>query len=381
MSEHGVSMPRLALANWDYSWLTRGGVRGGEYHHLDRVMVELRERGFNALRVDPCPHLIAPTDQGLVMERFEIPSRRQGLRRGSARPITVRPRKALVELLAAAQRNDVHLWFSSWFVPDSQARRSFVRRPGDFVRVWSETLEFIRREGYASRVLAVDFCHEFPSAPWNHGAFRRIFRHHPANPLAGVGAWSAKAQRRAEHYLLEVPRALRAVFPAYRYGVSTNLSLQSELRQLDTSELDFLDCHLWLNDDRQFQIASTEGLPLPGGRLASRLQGRVAALAWRARREYWQKRLADHLDEILEFSNVRRMQPVITEGFLRVPVEAESEWPLQRELNDWIVQKAVDGGVEVLTPGFYARPHSPSFWADVAWLRQCNGRILDGAPL
>ena len=48
--------------------------------------------------------------------------------------------------LRRARAHGISLWLTSWFMPDTQARRSFVRRPQDFVRVWAETLAFIKAE-------------------------------------------------------------------------------------------------------------------------------------------------------------------------------------------------------------------------------------------
>ena len=140
MEFDGGDMPRLALACWDYSWLTRRDGRAAEYAHIGARLDELVERGFNALRIDPFPHLVAPPETGILPERFEIHPEGRELRRGSSRPVVVQPRKALRQLLVEAKKRDIRLWLSSWFLSDTTARRSFVRRPRDFVTVWAETL-------------------------------------------------------------------------------------------------------------------------------------------------------------------------------------------------------------------------------------------------
>lgn len=370
-------MPRLAVACWGHAWLTRRqeGWRG-ERRFL-AAMDEIRDRGFNALRVDPFPHLIAPPVTGVGLDRFELLPERLEPGRGVRRPQVVRPCHGLRELLFAARDRNLKLWLSSAFLPDTQARRNFVRRPRDFIRVWSETLEFIRREGFADTVCAVDFCQEFPAPHAAWGAYRRIFRHHPLNPLPLAGNWSPAVARRAESYLLEVPRALRAAFPGYIYGLSTSSSVEKHLRQMDTSELDFLDYHLWLNDDPQFQLASGELLRHMPLRLAGNIQSRAAGLVWRARRDWWRRRMEQRLEEFLEFCRIRRLEPALTGGFVHFP-HGRLDAGLVRELSEWAIGQGLPAGVQVMTPGAQLRPDEAPLWDDPQWIWQQTHHILTG---
>ncbi len=367
-------MPRLAVTGWGHAWLTG---RSGDRHdqtNLARALDEVIARGFNTIALDPCPHLIASPMTGIHLDRFELlPEARAGL----ARSVLVRPRRALLEVLAAVHERGLGVWLSSAFLPDSQARRSFIRRPRDFVRVWSETLEFIQREGLGETVRAVDFGREFPAPPAGWGAYRRIFHRHPRNPLPLTTAWSPSMVRRAEPYLLEIPRALRASFPDYLYGLSATTPLMAHLRQLDTSEMDFLDYHCWLNDDRQFQLASGELAGRLGGPLFAPLQGRVTGLAWRARRSHWYQRLDERLEEFLEFCRVRRLEPALTDGFVHLP-RGGVDPGLARELSDRVVTRAVAGGARVVTPGRQTRVGEGRLWNDQNWILRQTRRILTG---
>lgn len=370
-------VPRLAVAGWGHDWLTgRQGDRHDQ-HNLAETLDGLLERGFNAVRLDPCPHLIAAPVTGIHLDRFELLPETTARGQEIARPALVRPRRALLEVLAAMQQRNLRVWLSSAFLPDSQARRSFIRRPRDFVRVWSETLEFIRQEGLGDTIAGVDFGREFPAPPAGWGAYRRIFHRHPRNPLPLAASWSHAMVRRADHYLLDVPRALRAGFPDYLYGLSTTSPLIPHLRQLDTSELDFLDYHLWLNDDRQFQLASGELVGRFAGPLAARMQGRVAGLAWRARRAGWHERVDERLEEFLEFCRVRRLEPALTDGFVDFP-RGGADRTLARELGDRVITRAVAGGVRVVSPGCQVRPGTGPLWSDLQWIERQTRRILTG---
>jgi hypothetical protein len=48
----------LALTMWDFSWLERRWIGGG-FEDWGRALDELRERGYDAVRIDAFPHLLA----------------------------------------------------------------------------------------------------------------------------------------------------------------------------------------------------------------------------------------------------------------------------------------------------------------------------------
>lgn len=369
------STPRMALACWDYSWLTRRDGRADEYRDLARVVAELAERGYNTLRLDVFPHLLARGEGGLSHDRFDVLPEANDLRRGAPVAVQVQPRRALLELLKQARVHGIRLWLASWFVADTQARRSFVRRPQDFVRVWAETLAFIEKEGFADLIYAVDFCHEFPLAPSAHGAYRRIFNTHPRNPLPQLVGWSGEVCRRVEEYLVEVPRSLRALYPRYRFGVSVSGGQARNMRQLDTSELDFLDSHTWLNDDPRFRLASGELLVRAAPPIAERVQARAAALLYRSRQTQWTRRADERLSRQVEFARMRRVTPVLAEGFVRHAQERALDWGWVREVSEHMVVAALEQGISIVTPGIYARPQSPEFWNDIAWQQRLNAMI------
>ncbi|HAV67606.1 MAG TPA: cellulase, partial [Alcanivorax sp.] len=213
---------------------------------VERALDEAVERGFNAVRLDPYPHLLATPANSVHLDRCEIfaePDARRGIGAGAE---TVQIRKAFRRLLNGAADRGLKLWLSGFFIADSRARRSFVRRPADFIDVWVQTLELVREWGHLDTVVAVDFCHHFPFPPWSHGVIRRVFGQPPQRSLPE--RWRSEQEQAVEQYLLEVPRALRALFPTIHFGVSAAAGETDHLRQLDTSELDFLELGLWLDD-------------------------------------------------------------------------------------------------------------------------------------
>lgn len=57
---------------WDFSWLLRHHPCG-EFEDWDAVLDGLVERGYNAIRLDVFPNLVAADAQGRVTEEFHFP--------------------------------------------------------------------------------------------------------------------------------------------------------------------------------------------------------------------------------------------------------------------------------------------------------------------
>lgn len=363
-------LPKLALAHFGDAWLLRRDGREDEYRYPARLLDEALERGFTAIAVDAFPHLVAPRPDGVVLDRFEV-IRNQ-------REYLAQPRKELLELARLAAERNLKLWLGSRFLADTQSRRSFVRRPRDFVEVWSHTLRVLQQHNLLDTVVAVDWCEHFPLPPAAHGVQRALFRRQP-NPVTPLLPWSHSVERRVEQYLLEVPRALKAVFPTIRFGLSVSGNSERHLRKLDTSELDFMDRHTFLDDDAQYALLTGAPVKGLGSRLAGALQGRVASAAWRARKGRWRRLQEDGLHDFNDFCRVRRMTPAVTRGYVRLGSEWQADWDYVREVSDFMVRAAIGQDIPVITPALYARPHTPALWQKRDWLRELNGLVTGAA--
>src|SRR5512145_2298206 len=60
-----------AIAMWDFSWLLRHHP-AGEFWDWSRVLDELVDRGYNAVRIDMFPALVAARPDGTVTEEYFI---------------------------------------------------------------------------------------------------------------------------------------------------------------------------------------------------------------------------------------------------------------------------------------------------------------------
>ena len=63
----------LANAMWDFSWIERRYI-GAEYTDWDFILDELKERGYDAVRIDAFPHLVSidPRKEWLLVPEWSV---------------------------------------------------------------------------------------------------------------------------------------------------------------------------------------------------------------------------------------------------------------------------------------------------------------------
>jgi Sugar-binding cellulase-like len=148
----------LAIAMWDFSWILRHH-RLGEFENWDAVLDQLADRGYNAIRIDAMPHLVAPDAEGRITQEYYF-------RKDSWKPalwgndysVRVRPREALLEFLPKCHRRGIHVGLATWFPGEVQR---FTTEDGLF-RAWEGTLKLLEQNGFLDRVLYVDVLNEYP---------------------------------------------------------------------------------------------------------------------------------------------------------------------------------------------------------------------------
>jgi hypothetical protein len=149
----------VAIAMWDFSWLLRHHP-AGEFHDWSRVLDELVERGYNAVRMDMFPHLVAAGSDGTITEEYYFPKPDwKPAMWGNKYSVTMRPRQALLEFLPECTKRGVHVGFSTWFFGPGVEK---VEGLDGFVRVWDETLSFLNSHGLLNNVFYVDLLNEYP---------------------------------------------------------------------------------------------------------------------------------------------------------------------------------------------------------------------------
>jgi len=253
---------RLAIAMWDFSWILRHH-RGGEFENWDQALDGLAERGYNAIRIDAMPHLVAPDAEGRVIEECYFPrdSWAPALW-GNDYSARVRPREALLEFLPKCHRRGFHVGLATWFLGPTQR---FTTEDGMF-RAWDGTLDFLRRNNLLSRVLYVDVLNEYPNVhgfEWlkkrlkERADARKFQAAHPDAQLLPAdfaekkGRYCTLQIRFFNEFLKTWLARLRTRWP--RFDFHASLDSVTALDEIDLANFDALDYHIWFQHNREMR--------------------------------------------------------------------------------------------------------------------------------
>lgn len=374
--------PPLSVAMWDFSYMVRRGGAEAEYRHWGPVLDGLVERGYDAVRIDAFPHLIAADTRGRVREESTVLPQAKRFMWGNHEPVQVRPRRGLIEFVGEATRRGLQVGLSSWFNDDSEHRRDQVVTPVDYARIWSETLSALQDEGLLGAIAWVDLCNEFPLPMWAAPAYRRLFGTGWPNLLPLVRPWDDARRAAVQAYLDEPIAALRADFPDLRYTVSLQFIGDANMRSLDTSALDLAEVHVWASDNIRFSFRTGQLLPLlevPGGCTIHRALGPPV---WRRWRKAWLRRLAARMDVWADWAGTRGLPLVTTEGwgpinYIDAPDSPDgAEWDWVREICEEAMTMAIDRGWRGVCTSNFCQPHFPGMWRDRAWHRRVTATAL-----
>ncbi len=190
----------LAIAMWDFSWLLRH-YQGGGFEDWDRVLSQLAERGYNAIRIDCFPQLVAADNEGAIVEEFYYPKTNwKPALWGNDASVYVRPREALATFLPLCKQYGIHVGLSTWFREDASSRHDLPRGVEGLARVWTETIDFLVKNNLMENVIYVDLLNEYPLF---HGF---VWLSKELDKLAGVPDESVKD---AANLLQSLPKSKR----------------------------------------------------------------------------------------------------------------------------------------------------------------------------
>ena len=255
---HELKKP-LAIAMWDFSWILRHH-RYGEFDNWSKVLEQLAERGYNALRLDVLPQYVAADTDGTITPEFR--STKIGwapAKWGNDFTMSFRPREALLEFLPLCKKWGFRVGLSSWFTNHNTGPRGIFSEKDGALRAWTETLRFLQQHGLLDdNIIYVDLLNEYPkyhgydwfkkemNARGNADQFRlnnpTAFVPDDLNMSAGTG-YNTLQQQFIKDFGNDLVRRIKSQFPQYPYGLSVTYT--TPLDSVDVSEWGTLDYHLW----------------------------------------------------------------------------------------------------------------------------------------
>jgi hypothetical protein len=353
------------ITMWDFSWIERRWPGAG-YEDWPRILDELVERGYDAVRIDAFPHLIAtaPEREWTLLPVWYVQDW------GSPAVNKVSHLQArLHEFIALCKQRRIMVGLSTWYREDAEKTRLQITTPQRMAEQWNTTLAGIRRAGLIDEILYVDLCNEWPGDLWCP-----FFRNDP--PELTWGGWYTDTSLR---WMRAACTAVRDEFPELPVSFSFEPSDRTKLAGQDFSWADYFEPHLWMAQANDGEFTKAAGYKYDRYSLDS-YQSFVekAERLYRSRPEYWQNLLRTHILQTAQALKPYGRPLMTTECWGVVDFK---DWPL---LNwDWVkdlcrlgVETAAGTGqwAAIATSNF-AGPQFRGMWRDVAWHQSANALI------
>lgn len=353
-----------AIAMWDFSWAERRWFGAG-FEDWDQALDELSERGYDAVRIDAYPHLVAadPGKSWLLKPMWNTQDW------GAPGLVRVRVMPELNQFLAKCRDRGIKVGLSSWFREDEDNVRLRIVGPEGLAAVWNATLDAIRRAGLLDTVLYVDLCNEWPGI--NFAPF--------VKPPLDWAQWSSD---RSMHWMRAAIAGVRAEFPELPLLFSSNIERVESFSELDFGFYDAIEHHLWMAGENDDEYNKRVGYDYEAfSDVGYRNLQRNAARTYAEKPAYWNTLLTDKINRMAGVSKSTNQPLITTECWAIVDYK---DWPLLPW--DWVKNVCTLGTLTASATGRWAAiatsnfcgPQFRGMWRDVAWHKRLTRAIKAG---
>jgi hypothetical protein len=347
----------MAITMWDFSWLERRWPGAG-YENWDAALDGLKQRGYDAVRIDAYPHLVAAGADRTwtLLPQWSVQDW------GAPAKTRVQVQPALNQFIRKCADKGLAVGLSTWFREDADNLRLKLTTPQELGRVWKTTLDSIAAAGLLKHILYVDLCNEFPLSVWA--------------PFTPKGL--SRATPEGVRWMRDSIAVVRKAYPVFDYTFSFTSEYGSWEKQ-DVSMLDFLELHLWFTHFSDFYKQVGYNYERFDSRGYENLAEKGEAL-YRSNPEHWKGRLTQGIEVLSKWSDTAGKPLVTTECW--GPVDYK-DWPLL----DWgWVKELCEHGVKTATAtgrwaamatSNFCGPQFEGMWRDVGWHKRLTALIHD----
>jgi len=129
------SLKPLAITMWEFSWLERRWPGGG-YEDWDKALSELVERGYDAVRIDAFPHLVADDPR----KTRKLNPHWDNQFWGSPYYTEVQVQPYLNNFIRKCKEYGVKVGLSTWWREDTENLASNIKSGKNLGIIWKKTL-------------------------------------------------------------------------------------------------------------------------------------------------------------------------------------------------------------------------------------------------
>jgi hypothetical protein len=369
---------RLTVAMWDFSWLY-GHYPGGPFENFDRAISQLKDRGFNTVRIDTFPLII--DSLAVKGEKFyDKPAAPQDTWGVSTKDARHDVAAELLAFMRTAKEKGVYVILSTW---NHGPTESYTKRE-DFWRAWERVLDLLKGDDLLSQVLYVDFDQEFPGFSPFKAELEKLHKVEPKSQAEAIEAalqrdldWNPAEMKFVRDYFTKTLSHFQYRYPQLRFTFSLT-NYWEEVRAMKLTNLDVLELHIWMSEDR---FDRRTGF---GDLAKSRVQNQDYKDYMRRIRETLASvrpmllaGIHSKLAYARDWSREVAAPIVVTEGWgpwwhMDHP-DLQWDW-----LCDWCEQcmgLAADYGLWGSTPWNYSHPYWEN-WPNITWYQKVNSAFL-----
>ena len=361
--EAGTRHPR-AIAMWDFSWLERRWPGAG-YEDWDGALDGLATRGYDAVRIDPYPHLVAAAAHKAWLLKPVWDTQDWGA------PTLVRVQilPDLYTFIGKCRDRGIKVGLSTWFREDEDNVRLKTATPELHADIWIKTLEGIRDAGLLDTILYVDLCNEWPGPLWTP------FLQPPLE-------WGAWPDPRAMHWMRTAIATVRAAFPNLPLLFSTNGKHTADYEDNDLRFIDAIEHHIWMASENDSEFYKRTGYAFE--RFSEEGYHKIqfaAAAIYAEKSTYWQNLLTDKIAALATAARRAKLPLMTTECWGIVDYK---DWPLLPW--EWVMDVCAVGVLAASATGQWCAiatsnfcgPQFQGMWRDVAWHQRLTHAIKSG---
>jgi hypothetical protein len=352
-----------AITMWEFSWIERRWPGAG-YEDWDQALDELAERGYDAVRIDAFPHLIAADPH----KTWTIHSDGQDGDWGAPGEVDIsKVGEALVEFIGKCKARGIVVGLSTWYKRDNEDARMLIKTTEDQARVWLATLDLIAAAGLIDAILYVDLCNEFPNVKWA-----------PYLYPPGQAAADPMTDPRVIGWMRDSIALLRQRYPDLDYTFSQSDQFQL-WEQQDVSMLDFLEPHIWITNPAMSSFYADIGYSFKLREFQTLI--RKAKPHYLANKQRFDATLTEWIGKAADWSRRSKLPLVTTEAWASVMYR---DWPMADW--DWMMDVCVAGVEQASATGRWTAictsnfcgPQYRGMWRDIQWHRRLTDLIKAG---
>jgi len=356
----------LAIAMWDFSWILRHH-RYGEFENWDRVLEGLADRGYNAIRIDAMPQLLASDSDGKIIEEYR--SVKDGWTPslwGNDYTTSIRPREALLEFLPKCKKYGISVVLATWFMEHGTGRKGIFSEEGGLLRAWKETLTFLDQHELLKNVIYVDLLNEYPF--W-HGY---DWLKEGLNERSDI-----KLQKLFyNEFITSLIKTLRNDYPQLDFYASLDSGMP--LSDIDISQFSAIDYHIWFAHHGTIpglEQISARDQKLDLGSIYNNLLAH-----WKDNKENLIAWMDDRLATISGMASKHQIPCGNTEGW--GPIfwydHPELDWKWVKEAAEVSIELALKhDNYKFLCTSNFTHPQFRGMWEDIKWHQKMT-RIIKG---